>query len=224
MAGEFITLCTRDGHGLRAYEARPSGAPSGALVLLQEIFGVTSHIRSVCDRYAANGYHTLAPALFDRVERNVELSYSKPDAMIGRELRGKISWEQVFADVVAAQARVSESGKIGSIGYCWGGTVSWRAATQLAGFAAAVCYYPTQVTSHVAETPRCPVLMHFGARDPIATLEHASALEAAQGSNIELHIYNAGHGFNCDDSGEYDPASADLALRRTLDFLRKHLG
>src|SRR4051812_17663215 len=223
LVNETITLRTRDGHELRAYEARPAGPPSGALVLLQEIFGVTSHIRSVCDRYAANGYHTLAPALFDRVQRNVELSYSKPDAVIGRELRSKIPWQQVFADVAAAQERVSESGKIGSIGYCWGGTVSWRAATQLTGFAASICYYPTQVTPYVAEAPKCPVLMHFGERDPIATLDHANALQAAQGNNVELHIYKAGHGFNCDDSREYDSASADLALRRTLDFLRKHL-
>ena len=221
--GDTITLLSRDGHELGGYEARPSGKPLGAVVLLQEIFGLTSHIRSVCDGYAAQGYHTVAPALFDRIERKVELSYSKADAMIGRELRGKIPWELVFADVGAAQERVAESGGLASIGYCWGGTVSWRAATQLTGFAASVCYYPTQIMPYVAETPTCPVLVHFGERDPIATIEHASALQSAQADRIELHIYKAGHGFNCDDSTEHEPISAALALRRTLDFLREHL-
>lgn len=221
--GESITLRSRDGHELGGYEARPLRTPLGAIVLLQEIFGVTSHIRSVCDGYAAQGYHTVAPALFDRIERNLELSYSKADAMIGRELRSKIPWELVFADVGAAQERVSESGQVASIGYCWGGTVSWRAATQLSGFAASVCYYPTQIMPHIAETPTCPVLAHFGERDPIATIEHANALRTAQPNRIELHIYKAGHGFNCDDSSEHEPVSAALALRRTLNFLREHV-
>jgi carboxymethylenebutenolidase len=220
---QAITLRARDGHELLAYEARPAGPPTGALVVLQEIFGITSHIRGVCDRYAAEGYHTVAPSLFDRVQRSVELGYSKPDAVVGRELRAKIPWDQTFADVAAAQVRIASSGKVGSIGYCWGGTVSWRAATRLTGFAASVCYYPTQAMPYVAEKPSCPVLMHFGERDPIATLEHANAFQAAQQNEISIHVYKAGHGFNCDDSSEYEEASAALAMRRTLDFLQKHL-
>jgi carboxymethylenebutenolidase len=224
LAGEWITLRARDSHQLAAYDARPSAAPRGGIVILQEIFGVTSHIRSVCDRYAARGYHAIAPALFDRVRPNVELSYSKPDAAIGRELRGRIPWEQTFADVDCARDHIAPSGKTASLGYCWGATISWRVATQLGGFAASVCYYPTQVMPYVTETPKQPVLMHFGERDPIATIEHANALRAAQGDAIDLHLYQAGHGFNCDDSSEFEPASADLALHRTLDFLRQHIG
>jgi carboxymethylenebutenolidase len=222
--GRFVKLRTADGHELAAYEAKPAGRTAGALVLLQEIFGLTSHIRSVCDRYGSQGYHTVAPALFDRVQPGVELGYSKSDASTGRELRAKISWPQTFADVMAAQGHVAGSGKIASIGYCWGGTVSWRVATQLAGFAASVCYYPTQALPYVAERPRCPVLMHFGERDPIATLDHAMAFRAAQTNNVNVHIYNAGHGFNCDDSIEYEPASAQLAVQRSLTFLQEHLG
>ena len=222
--GETITLSSGDGHELGGYEARPVGPPLGAIVLLQEIFGVTSHIRRVCDGYAAEGYHTVAPALFDRVERNVELSYSKADAATGRELRSKIPWELVFADVAAARERVAQGRKVASIGYCWGGTVSWRAATQLSGFAASVCYYPTQIMPYISESPACPVLAHFGERDPIATIEHAGALQTAQADRIELHIYKAGHGFNCDDSSEHEPLSAAHALRRTLNFLREHVG
>ncbi len=213
-----------DGHELNAYEVLPAGTPRGGLVVLQEIFGVTGHIRSVCDGYAAHGYHTVAPALFDRVQRHSELGYSKDDAVIGRELRSKIPWAQVFFDVVAAQRRVSTSGRVATLGYCWGGTVSWRSATQLNGIAGAVCYYATQVLPYVREKPLCPVLMHFGERDPIAPLEHAGALRAAQGAQVEIQVYPAGHGFNCDETANFDSASAALALRRSLDFLSTHVG
>ncbi len=223
MVGRNITLRAKDGHELGAYEALPASKPNGGLVLLQEIFGVTRHIRRVCDGFAAQGYHTVAPALFDRVKRGTELGYSKDGAVIGRELRGKIPWDQVFSDVAAAQQRVSASGKVATLGYCWGGTVSWRSATQLDGIAAAVCYYATQVVPYVAEKPRCPVLMHFGERDPIATLDHAGALRAAQGAQVEIQVYPAGHGFNCDEIANFDSASAALALRRSLDFFHAHV-
>lgn len=224
MVGRNISLRAQDGHGLGAYEALPVGQPRAGLVLLQEIFGVTGHIRRVCDGYAAQGYHTVAPALFDRVKRGTELGYSKDDAITGRELRGRIPWDHVFADVAAARQRVSPSGKVATLGYCWGGTVSWRSATQLDGIAGAVCYYATQVAPYVAEKPRCPVLMHFGERDPIATPEHAGALRAAQGAQVEIQVYPASHGFNCDETANFDPASAALALRRSLDFLHAHIG
>lgn len=223
MVGRNITLRAKDGHELGAYEALPASKPNGGLVLLQEIFGVTGHIRRVCDGFAAQGYHTVAPALFDRVKRGTELGYSKDGAVIGRELRGKIPWDQVFSDVAAAQQRVSASGKVATLGYCWGGTVSWRSATQLDGIAAAVCYYATQVVPYVAEKPRCPVLMHFGERDPIATLDHAGALRAAQGAQVEIQVYPAGHGFNCNEIANFDSASAALALRRSLDFFHAYV-
>jgi carboxymethylenebutenolidase len=224
VVGRQISLQARDGHELGAYEAVPAGMPRGGLVVLQEIFGVTGHIRRVCDGFAAQGYHTVAPALFDRVRRGTELGYTKDDAVIGRELRGGIPWDHVFSDVVAAQRRVSTSGKVATLGYCWGGTVSWRSATQLDGVACAVCYYATQVVPYVAEKPRCPVLMHFGERDPIAPIEHAEALRAAQGAQVEIHVYPASHGFNCDETENFDPASAELALRRSLEFLDAYLG
>ena len=224
MVGRNISLRATDGHELSAYEALPVSKPRGGLVLLQEIFGVTGHIRKVCDSYAAQGYHTVAPALFDRMKRDTELGYSKDDAVIGRELRSKIPWDQVFFDVVAAQQRVSTSGKVATLGYCWGGTVSWRSAGQLDGIAGAVCYYATQILPYIGEKPRCAVLMHFGERDPIAPLEHAGALRAAQGAQVEIQVYLAGHGFNCDETANFDSASARLALRRSLDFLHTHVG
>jgi carboxymethylenebutenolidase len=224
VAGRTISLRARDGHSLAAYEARPDNMPHGGLILLQEIFGVTAHIRRVCDGYAAHGFHVVAPALFDRVRRNVELGYAAGEAVTGRELRGKISWQEIFADVAAAQTRLDGSGKTATLGFCWGGTISWRAACQLDGIAAAVCYYGTQIAPYTAEKARCPVLMHFGDRDPIATLDHAGALRAAQGAQVEIQVYPAGHGFNCDETENFHEPSARLALRRSLDFLAAHLG
>lgn len=223
MSGATIALYTRDGHCASAYEARPAGTPRGGLVLLQEIFGVTAHVRRVCDGFAAHGYHTVAPALFDRIRPDIELGYSKDDAAVGRELRSRIPWDQVLSDVSAAKQQVG-GGRVATLGYCWGGTVSWRAATQLDGITAAVCYYATQIDAYVAEKPRCPVLMHFGEKDPIATLDHAGRLRSAQGAQVEIQVYPASHGFNCDEIPAFHPPSAALALRRSLDFLSMHIG
>jgi carboxymethylenebutenolidase len=224
MTGQTIALHAADGHKLAAYEARPAQAPRGGLVLLQEIFGVTAHIRRVCDDFAAHGYHVVAPALFDRVSPGIELGYSREDAARGRDLRGRISWEQVFDDVGAANGRLSGSGKVATLGYCWGGTISWRCATQIEGIAGSICYYATRTDPYTAEQPRCPVLMHFGEHDPIATLAHAGALRAAQGSQVEIQVYPAGHGFNCDEIPNFHPPSAAPALRRSLEFLAAHIG
>jgi dienelactone hydrolase len=150
MAGKVISLRAADGHTLSAYEARPGQPPRAGLALLQEIFGVTAHIRRVCDGYAAQGYHVVAPALFDRIRPGTELGYSKEDAVVGRDLRSTIPWDHVLADVTAAKGRLSVSGKVATLGYCWGGTIAWRSAAQVNGVAAAVCYYATQIGPYVA--------------------------------------------------------------------------
>lgn len=224
MPGATVSLHTQDGHRASAYEVRPQAQPRGGLVLLQEIFGVTAHIRRVCDGFAAHGYHVIAPALFDRIRPGIELGYSKEDAATGRDLRSRIPWDQVLSDVAAARRHVGGGGKVATLGYCWGGTVSWRAATQLDGVAAAVCYYATQIDAYIAETPRYPVLMHFGETDPIATLEQAGRLRAAQGAQVEIQVYPAGHGFNCDEIPGFHQPSAAFALQRSLDFLSVHIG
>lgn len=221
---EVVSLRARDGHVLSAYEARPDSPPRGGVVLLQEIFGVTAHIRRVCDGFATQGYHVVAPALFDRIRPTVELGYGKEDAATGRELRSQVPWDQVFADVMAARDHLKAAGNIATIGYCWGGTISWRSAVHVEGIAAAVCYYATQIGPFVAEQPRCPVLMHFGDSDPIATLEHAGQLRAAQGARVEIQVYPASHGFNCDEIANFHQPGAALALRRSLDFLSAHIG
>lgn len=224
MIAQSISLATSDRHNLSAYEARPDQSPRGGIVLLQEIFGITGYIRRVCDTYADLGYHVIAPALFDRVRPGIELTYSKADAVIGRELRAKIPWEKTFADVEAAKTRLATEGKIATLGYCWGGTVSWRAACHVEGVAGTICYYATQIAPYASERPRCPVLMHFGEKDHIATLEHAGALRGAQGADVEIQVYPAGHSFSCDETPSFHAASAALALRRTREFLATYVG
>ena len=223
MMGCAILLRAQDGHQFDAYEAKPLRSRRGGIVLLQEIFGVTSHIKSVCDGYAEAGYHVVAPSLFDRLGKDLVLGYSKEDAAKG-DWRSKIPWSNTEADVLAAVHYLLDAGKIATVGYCWGGTVSWRCAAHIDLLAAAVCYYPTQIAGFVADQPRCPVLMHFGESDPIATVEHAQLLRASHDQRVDIQLYPASHGFNCSEISGFHAPSAELALRRTLEFLNAHVG
>ena len=221
--GAFIELTASDGVRISAYEAMPAGAPRGALVVVQEIFGVNGHIRSVCDGYAADGYRVIAPALFDRYERGFDIGYTPPDVARGRELKARATTEVALRDIAAARDAAAGSGKVGIVGYCWGGFVAWMSASRLQGLACAVPYYGGGMLEAVGEHPRCPVLAHFGERDaaiPIAGVrEFAKAHPEAQ-----VFIYDAEHGFNCDQRQAYQPASAKLARERTLTFLRRNIG
>ena len=215
-------ITAADGHELSIYRAEPAGRARGGLVVAQEIFGVNSHIRAVCDDFAAEGYLAVAPALFDRVERAVELGYQSDDIARGRAIREKVSLEDAQADVEAAARELAGAGRIGIVGYCWGGTVAWVAATRSKSFAAAVSYYGGGVPELAGEQPNCPVQLHFGEQDHAIPLEGVRRLQAAH-PDLPVHIYPAGHGFNCDQRASYHPESARLARERTLGFLRKHV-
>ena len=222
--GKTLTLTASDGHKLSAYRADPAGKPRAGLVVIQEIFGVNSHIREVCDGFAKAGYAAVAPALFDRTKPGVELGYTAPDIEAGRSLRGKISWPDALKDVAAAIAAVKDAGKVGIVGYCWGGSVSWRAATQLSGLSAAVGYYGGQIAEFKDEKAKVPVLLHFGETDASIPLTDVEKIKAAQ-PGVPVHVYaGAGHGFSCDHRGSFNKASHELALERTLAFFAKHLG
>jgi carboxymethylenebutenolidase len=222
--GEMLTLTAEDGHRLGAYRAAPAGTPRGGLVVVQEIFGVNSHIKRTCDGFAADGYVALAPALFDRVERDYATGYSPADIEAGRGVRGKLSLDDAVADVRAAVRELARSGsKVGVVGYCFGGTMAWLAGTRIDGVAAAVGYYGGGIADTAQETPRCPVMLHFGETDASIPKEHWERIRAHQPS-LPLHVYPAGHGFNCDERGSYDAASARLARERTIAFLRQHVG
>ena len=222
--GTQIKLTASDGHQLDAYFAEGSNLARGAIVLIQEIFGVNSHIRSVADDYAGQGFHVIAPALFDRVQRNLELGYTPPDPAQGMKVARQIGMDTALKDVAAsisyARAQWPEL-KVGVLGFCYGGSLAWLAATRL-GPAAAVCYYGGQIAANATEKPRCPVMMHFGAKDPHIGPEEIEKIRSAH-PDLPLFIYDAGHGFNCDQRKDFEQQSAALARQRTLEFLCKHL-
>jgi carboxymethylenebutenolidase len=221
--GETITLTAEDGHKLAAYRAAPKGTPRGGLVVVQEIFGVNSHIKRVVDGFAADGYVALAPAIFDRVERDFAIGYKPEDIERGRAVRGKLPVEDAVKDVRAAvKSLAAERLKVGVVGYCFGGTLAWLAATRIGGVACAVGYYGGGIADTATEKPRCPVLLHWGETDQSIPPEHHARVRAAH-PDLPMHVYPAGHGFNCDERASYHEPSARLARQRTLEFLAKHL-
>ena len=220
--GTRIELEASDGHQFAAYRADPEGAPRGGVVIIQEVFGLNDHVRGVCDGYAADGYAVVAPALFDRVEQGVELGYQGDDLARGRDLRGALGWDQPLLDLSAAINELKAAGKVGAVGYCWGGSLAWLCATRL-GVDASVCYYGGQIADFVEESPACPVMLHFGEKDAFIPNEKV-ALIAKKHPDLPLYTYPAGHGFNCESRADYHPESAERARSRTLEFLSTHLG
>ncbi len=216
-----ISLTAADGHRLTAWRAGPQNADR-ALVVVQEIFGVNRHIRHVCETFAAQGYAVIAPALFDRVGPGIELGYEAADVAQGRELRGKIPDGLTLLDVLAAAAALPRAAKRGIVGYCWGGTVSWHAATRTSAFSAASGWYGGGIAAAKDETPRSPVQLHFGETDASIPMTDVAAIRAAQ-PGVEVHVYGGGHGFGCDERGSYVKADYELAQARTLEFFGKHL-
>ena len=212
------SLTASDGHRFDFYEVHPDGA-TGAVVVIQEIFGVNGDIRSVVDRYAELGYRTIAPAMFDRVERGVELEYDEDGVTVGRELRSQLDWNTSMLDVAAAVAHVSSAGPVAVIGYCYGGSIAWLAAHDQP-IAAAVGYYGGQIHDFRDRAPAVPVMLHFGAEDAAIPLEGVEEV-AAMYPDVAVHVYDgAGHGFNCDARASYDADASELALERTLAFIR----
>ncbi len=227
--GHSIELKAADGFTLDAYVALPKKTPRAAIVVLPEIFGVNAHIRAVADGFALAGFLAIAPATFSRVQPHVNLGYSSDDVAMGRELKGRaeaLPAPGVMADVQAAitHASMASKGKVGVVGYCWGGLLSWRAATQLSGVKAAVCYYGGGMTlvPELNAKPVCPVLAHFGVHDPLIPIDTVEAFRQAQ-PQVNVQVYEADHGFNCDHRGSYNAAAAELALEHTLGFFIDHL-
>ena len=222
--GTMIELAAGDGHKLAAYRADPAGKPRGAVVVIQEIFGVNGHIRGVAEGFAAEGYVAVAPAMFDRSQRGYDTGYSQPEIQAGIALMQKLDWKQTMLDVAAAVAAAKQTGKAGIVGYCWGGTVAWLAAAQTGGLACSAPYYGGGMPGFIGEKPKIPVMCHFGEEDQSPTLAQAKAIAAAH-PEITAHFYKgAGHGFNCDQRGSYHAEASKLARERTLEFFRRHIG
>jgi carboxymethylenebutenolidase len=221
----WIELKAQDGHVLQAYCAQPA-APQGAIVVLQEIFGVNPHIRSLCDRYCEQGYLAVAPALFDRAARSQVLGYDASGIARGREIRGQISDELALLDVQAAidwaSQQLGPAGRVAVIGFCWGGTLAWLSASRLSGLRCAVAYYGTNIAGYVDEAPKVPVLLHFGTQDAHIPPQHVDKI-AQRWPELPLYRYDAGHGFHCDDRPAYHGPSAQLAAQRTREFLKEQI-
>ena len=220
--GETLTLTAADGTTVSAYQAKPAGRPRGGLVVLQEIFGVNGHIRSVADRFAAEGYLAVAPALFDRVEPGIELAYDENGMGRGVDLMKRTSQAAALQDVAAAVKAASAAGAVGIVGFCWGGTLAYAAATRLNTLSAAVGYYGGGIAGMIAAKLHCPVELHFGDQDSHIPVSDIEKIRHAH-PGMAVYTYPAGHGFNCDERGSFNKASADLAWSRTTDFLARHI-
>jgi carboxymethylenebutenolidase len=218
--GETLQMNSAGMQCIGAYRAMPAGEPRGGIVVAQEIFGVNAHIRSVVDRFAAHGYVAIAPAFFDHLESGVELDYDAEGIARGRALIDELGIDRAVADVGSAADAIRSAGRIGVVGYCWGGTVALLAAIRLG--LPAVSYYGARNVNYLHEAPTAPLLFHFGEQDRSIPAEavqrHREALPGA-----EIHVYPAGHGFNCELRKDYDAASAKLAFERTLDFFARTL-
>lgn len=220
--GEYSTIMARDGHEFQAWLAAPPGRPRGAVVVLQEIFGVNSHIRKLTDEYAAEGYTAIAPCLFDRVRRGIELGYSADEAQEGSGYMKQLTPETTQRDVAAALAVVRHSGRGACIGFCWGGAMAYLAACQLP-LACAVVYYG-KVVSYLDQKPKCPVMYHYGGQDRSIPLIDIERTKAAANHPALVFVYReAGHGFNCEQRASYDAEAAALARKRTLDFIASYV-
>jgi carboxymethylenebutenolidase len=223
--GQTVTLQASDDHELSAYEAAPhTEHHRGGLVIIQEIFGVNQHIRDVADGWAAEGYYCIAPSIFDRQSPGFDRGYAQADMEEGRDLAMKIGLDAMLLDVDAARAAAASAGKVGVVGYCLGGSLAWLAATRLDGVAAASCYYGGRIVDSAAETPRCPVQMHFGEKDTSIPMESVEKIRSIISSKVEIYTYPAGHAFNREGGANYEPQSAKRARERTLALFHTHVG
>ena len=218
-----ISLIAADGFQLSAYEAVPDEAAKGCIVVIQEVFGVNHHIREVCDGYAAEGYLVVAPAIFDRFQPGIELGYEQDDMMKGVGIaRGELQMENTLQDIQAAIDYLVGKGKVGLVGYCFGGLVTWVAAANATDLACASSYYGGGIIQANDLEPKVPTIMHFGALDAHIPMEDVKAIDEGH-PNVPVYVYDADHGFNCDHRASYNEAAATLARQRTLGFFAEHL-
>ena len=217
--GQFVKVTSQNNHTFNLYVAQPRGTAKGAVVICPEIFGINSHIQSVADRYAEQGYAAFAPALFDRVEKDYVAGYEKADIEAGVAIMQKISLETAITDTAAAVEYARQShAKVAVMGYCWGGTVAWRAAADISGISAAICYYPGGLAANADSQPKCPTMLHLGENDQSPPADKAR--EVLKGHPMAIaYFYEAGHGFNCDQRGSYHADSSAMATERSLAFL-----
>jgi carboxymethylenebutenolidase len=220
----YLTLTASDGHKLGAYRADPEGAPRGAIVVVQEIFGVNTHIRSICDRLATLGYVAIAPAIFDRTEPDFQSGYSAEEVERARTFIADADWDAFVRDTNAARDAVANIGKVGIVGFCLGGSVAFLAATRLEGFSAASGFYGGRIDAYADEIPRCPVQLHYGSDDQGIPMSNVDSVRAHR-PECDIYVYEgAGHGFNCDERASFHPEASKLAWSRMAELFAEHIG
>ena len=219
--GKPLSLKASDSFLLGAYRADPAGEPVGGIVVIQEIFGVNHHIRSVCDRLAAEGYAAVAPALFDRQVKDFQSGYSPEEIEKARKFVANPDWNAMLRDTAAAIDELKGVGPVSIVGFCMGGTIAFLSACRLDGLAAAVCYYGGRIVAFADEKPRCPTQMHFGDKDQSIPLSDVEIIKQKR-PDCDIHVYkDAGHGFHCDERGSFHEPSSKLAWERTLAWLKQ---
>ncbi len=222
--GNMIQLASADGHKFNAYRAEPNGKARGALVVVQEIFGVNKHIKELADGFAAEGYLSIAPAFFERKEKNFDRGYTQADIDAGRTIAMALDWNNTMKDLQVAIDNVKSAGKVGIIGYCWGGTTSWVAACRANGLSCSLPFYGGGVANMTGEKPKVPVQFHWGHNDHAIPLADVWKIEKEH-PTAESYVYaDAGHGFTCDHRGSYHEPSKILSRQRAIAFLHKHVG
>jgi carboxymethylenebutenolidase len=222
--GKHFALTASDNFKLGAYRADPAGKPKGGMVVIQEIFGVNHHIRAVCDRFAAEGYAAVAPAVFDRQQPNFECGYTPDEIANARKFVANPDWAAMMRDTQAAIDELKPVGPVGIIGFCMGGTIAFLAAGKLHGLSAAVGYYGGQIAKNVDVKPKVPTLLQFGEKDASIPMSDVAIIKEKRGADCEIYVYpDAQHGFSCDERGSYNEGASKLAWQRTLDFLHKHM-
>lgn len=221
--GTDIEITASDGHTFAAYRADPEGTPKGGILVVQEAFGVNPHIRQMADTYAAAGYLAIAPALYDRVERGIEVGYTGEDREKGIGAMQASNFDDVMKDVDATRAVLADAGKVGITGWCWGGSVTFLSACRVDGLACASSYYGGRVPDFMTETPKCPLEFHWGETDASIPMDKVRAVEA-QHPDVASFVYPAGHGFMCDDRESYHKESAELSHKRTMEMFAQYVG
>jgi carboxymethylenebutenolidase len=221
--GKHFTLTASDKHQLGAYRADAKGPAKGGIVVIQEIFGVNKHIRAVCDRLAEEGYNAVAPALFDRTEKDFECGYTPDEIANARKFVAAPNWDAMLKDTQAAIDELKKDGPVAIIGFCMGGTIAFLAATRLTGISCAIAYYGGAIAKFADEKPKVPVQLHFGEKDQSIPMSDVEAIKAKQ-PQAETYVYaGAAHGFHCDERGSYNDEAAKTAWPRSMEFLKKHV-
>ncbi|MCC6887906.1 MAG: dienelactone hydrolase family protein [Hyphomicrobiales bacterium] len=221
--GKHVTLTAADNQQLGSYRADPAGPSKGGVVVIQEIFGVNHHIRAVCDRLAGEGYTALAPALFDRMEKNFECGYTPDEIANARKFIANPDWDAMLRDTQAAINELGKEGPVSIVGFCMGGSIAFLAAARLSGLSCAVAYYGGAIANFADEKPKVPMQMHFGEKDQSIPMSDVEAIKAKR-TESEIYVYpDAQHGFHCDERGSYNETAAKAAWPRFIDFLKKHM-